>query len=72
MEEKLIFLLDYQRFQKNHRIEEMLQELEGKYGEELTEESFAAYQAQLESLGMPRILEIRQAAYDRYVEKANK
>ncbi len=40
--------------------------------EELTEESFAAYQAQLESLGMPRILEIRQAAYDRYVEKANK
>lgn len=40
--------------------------------EELTEETFAAYQAQLESLGMPRVLEIRQAAYDRYVEKANK
>ncbi len=40
--------------------------------EELSEVSFVAYQEQLESLGMPRILEIRQAAYDRYMEKANK
>ena len=45
MEEKLIFLLDYQRFQKNHRIEEMLQELEGKYGEELTEENLSLVNA---------------------------
>ena len=34
--------------------------------EELSEASFKAYQEQLESLGMSRILEIRQAAYDRY------
>ena len=40
--------------------------------EELSEASFKAYQEQLESLGMSRILEIRQAAYDRYIEKANK
>lgn len=45
MEEKLIFLLDYQRFQKNHRIEEMLLELEGRYGEELTEENLSLVNA---------------------------
>ena len=45
MEEKLIFLLDYQRFQKNHRIEEMLQEPEGKHGEELTEENLSLVNA---------------------------
>lgn len=39
--------------------------------EELTEESFKAYQDQLESLGLSRMLEIRQAAYDRYLEKMN-
>lgn len=38
--------------------------------EELNEVSFVAYQAQLEKLGLSRLLEIRQAAYDRYVEKA--
>lgn len=45
MEEKLIFLLDYQRFQKNQRIEEMLQELEGRHREELTEENLSLVNA---------------------------
>lgn len=45
MEEKIAFLLDYQRFQKNHRIEEMLQELGGRYGEELTEENLSLVSA---------------------------
>lgn len=38
--------------------------------EELTEESFKSYQEQLESLGLSQMLEIRQDAYDRYIEKA--
>ena len=38
--------------------------------EELNEAGFAAYQAQLEALGLPRVLEIRQAAYERYMKKA--
>ena len=37
--------------------------------EELTADSFAAYQQQLESLGLSEMLEIRQAAYDRYIDK---
>ncbi len=38
MEEKLALLFDYQRFFKNGRIERMLEELEERYGEELTDE----------------------------------
>lgn len=45
MEEKIAFLLDYQYFQKNHKIEEMLQELEGRYGKELTEENLSLVSA---------------------------
>lgn len=45
MEEKLALLLDYQRFQTNHRIEGMLHELEGRYGEELTDESLSLVSA---------------------------
>lgn len=36
---------------------------------ELTEESFKAYQDQLESLGLSEYLEIKQAAYDRYMSR---
>lgn len=45
MEEKIALLLDYQRFLKNPRIEGMLQELENRYGEELTEESLSLVSA---------------------------
>lgn len=38
--------------------------------EELTPESFKAYQQQLEGLGLSEYLSIKQAAYDRYVERA--
>ena len=39
IEEKPIFLLDDQRFEKNHRIEELLKEREGKDRGVLTEEN---------------------------------
>ncbi len=45
MEEKLVRLLDYQRFQKNSRLEELLQELERRYGEELPEDSLSMVSA---------------------------
>lgn len=45
MEEKIAILFDFQRFQKNSRIEKMLQELEGRYGEELTEENLSLVSA---------------------------
>ncbi len=45
MEEKIALLLDYQRFWKNPGIEEMLRELENRYGEELTEESLSLVSA---------------------------
>lgn len=38
--------------------------------EELSESSFAAYQAQLEELGLSRVVEIKQGAYERYLKKA--
>lgn len=37
--------------------------------EELNEETYAAYEAQIESLGLEELLELRQATYDRYMEK---
>lgn len=39
--------------------------------EELTPESFAAYQAQLESLGLSDYLAVKQAAYERYLQRAD-
>lgn len=45
MEEKIALLLDYQRFGENPEIERMLQELENRYGEELTEESLSMVSA---------------------------
>lgn len=39
--------------------------------EELTPESFAAYQAQIESLGLSEYLSIKQAAYDSFMARAN-
>lgn len=41
MEEKLVRLLDYQRFQKNSRLEELLRDLDDRYGEELPEDSLS-------------------------------
>lgn len=38
--------------------------------EELTPETFAAYQAQMESLGLSQYLEIKQAAYDSFTARA--
>lgn len=45
MEEKLELLFDYQRFQKNHRIEQLLREMESRYGEELTEDALSQVSA---------------------------
>lgn len=45
MEEKLGLLFDYQRFQKNRRIEQLLREMEGRYGKELTEDTLSLVSA---------------------------
>jgi len=39
MEQKLKRLFDYQRFQKNSRLEAMLAEAEGRYADGLTDEA---------------------------------
>lgn len=39
--------------------------------EELTPETFAAYKAKIESLGLADYLSIKQAAYDSFMARAN-
>lgn len=39
--------------------------------EELTPETFAAYQTKIESLGLADYLSIKQAAYDSFMARAN-
>lgn len=38
--------------------------------DELTPDTFAAYQQQLKDLGLERYLELRQAGYDRYLARS--
>ena len=43
MEKKIIQLLDYQKFEKNDKIEKMLSELEGKYETDLLDDEALSF-----------------------------
>ena len=45
MEKKLKKLFDYQRFEKNQRLEELIRETESRYAKELSEEDLSLVSA---------------------------
>ena len=45
MDKKLKMLFDYQRFEKNQRLEELIRETESRYAKELSEEDLSLVSA---------------------------
>ena len=45
MDRKLKMLFDYQRFEKNQRLEELIRETESRYAKELSEEDLSLVSA---------------------------
>ena len=45
MDKKLKMLFDYQRFEKNQRLEELIRETESRYAKELSEEELSLVSA---------------------------
>ena len=45
MDRKLKMLFDYQRFEKNQRLEELIRETENRYAKELSEEDLSLVSA---------------------------
>lgn len=45
MEKKLKKLFDYQRFEKNERLEKIIKETESRYGEELSDDDLSLVNA---------------------------